>query len=116
MDGMNILKDIVRSAGMYPGKTAFVIDGIAYSYKELFACVNGIHAFLDGREEEVIGVVAENRTETYAAILAVLLSGKTYVILHPHYPDNRNNKIREAGDIGVVLYADECDMAKAMPA
>lgn len=115
MDGMNILKDIVRSAGMYPGKTAFVIDGIAYSYKELFACVNGIHAFLDGREEEVIGVVAENRTETYAAILAVLLSGKTYVILHPHYPDNRNNKIREAGDIGVVLYADECDMAKAMP-
>mgnify|MGYP005913627705 FL=1 len=112
---MNILKDIVRSAGMYPGKTAFVIDGIAYSYKELFACVNGIHAFLDGREEEVIGVVAENRTETYAAILAVLLSGKTYVILHPHYPDNRNNKIREAGDIGVVLYADECDMAKAMP-
>ena len=115
MDGMNILKDIVRSAGMYPGKTAFVIDGIAYSYKELFACVNGIHAFLDGREEEVIGVVAENRIETYAAILAVLLSGKTYVILHPHYPDNRNNKIREAGDIGVVLYADECDMAKAMP-
>lgn len=100
---------------MYPGKTAFVIDGIAYSYKELFACVNGIHAFLDGREEEVIGVVAENRIETYAAILAVLLSGKTYVILHPHYPDNRNNKIREAGDIGVVLYADECDMAKAMP-
>ena len=115
MDGMNILKDIVRSAGMYPGKTAFVIDGIAYSYKELFACVNGIHAFLDGREEEVIGVMAENRIETYAAILAVLLSGKTYVILHPHYPDNRNNKIREAGDIGVVLYADECDMAKAMP-
>ncbi|MCB6971920.1 MULTISPECIES: AMP-binding protein [Butyricimonas] len=115
MDGMNILKDIVRSAGMYPGKTAFVIDGIAYSYKELFACVNGIHAFLDGREEEVIGVVAGNRIETYAAILAVLLSGKTYVILHPHYPDNRNNKIREAGDIGVVLYADECDMAKAMP-
>ena len=115
MDGMNILKDIVRGAGMYPGKTAFVIDGIAYSYKELFACVNGIHAFLDGREEEVIGVVAENRIETYAAILAVLLSGKTYVILHPHYPDNRNNKIREAGDIGVVLYADECDMAKAMP-
>lgn len=115
MDGMNILKDIVRSAGMYPGKTAFVIDGIAYSYKELFACVNGIHAFLDGREEEVIGVVAENRIETYAAILAVLLSGKTYVILHPHYPDNRNNKIREVGDIGVVLYADECDMAKAMP-
>ena len=115
MDGMNILKDIVRSAGMYPGKTAFVIDGIAYSYKELFACVNGIHAFLDGREEEVIGVVAENRIETYAAILAVLLSGKTYVILHPHYPDNRNNNIREAGDIGVVLYADECDMAKAMP-
>ena len=54
---------------MYPGKTAFVIDGIAYSYKELFACVNGIHAFLDGREEEVIGVVAENRIETYAAIL-----------------------------------------------
>ena len=81
----------------------------------MFACVNGIHAFLDGREEEVIGVVAENRIETYAAILAVLLSGKTYVILHPHYPDNRNNKIREAGDIGVVLYADECDMAKAMP-
>ncbi|WP_065220610.1 MULTISPECIES: amino acid adenylation domain-containing protein [Butyricimonas] len=115
MVGMNILKDIVRSAGSYPNRNAFVIEGIAYSYGELFAFVNGIHSFLVEREEDIIGVVAENRVETYASILAVLLSGKTYVILHPHYPDNRNNKIREAGDIRVVLYADECRMAEAMP-
>lgn len=114
MVGMNILKDIVRSAGSYPNRNAFVIEGIAYSYGELFAFVNGVHSFLAEREEDIIGVVAENRVETYASILAVLLSGKTYVILHPHYPDNRNNKIREAGDIRVVLYADECRMAEAM--
>ena len=115
MVGMNILRDIVRSAGNYPNKDAFVIDGMAYSYGELFARVNGIHSFLAEREEDIIGVVAENRIETYASILAVLLSGKTYVILHPHYPDNRNNKIREAGDIRVVLYGDECRMTESMP-
>lgn len=115
MEGMNILKDIVRSAGGYPDKNAFVIDGTTYSYGDLFAFVNGIHSFLAGREEGIIGIVAENRVETYASILAVLLSGKTYVILHPHYPDNRNNKIREAGDIRVILYAGECRMAESMP-
>lgn len=109
------MKDIVRSAGGYPDKNAFVIDGTTYSYGDLFAFVNGIHSFLAGAEEGIIGIVAENRVETYASILAVLLSGKTYVILHPHYPDNRNNKIREAGDIRVILYAGECRMAESMP-
>lgn len=115
MDGMNILRNIVRVAGKYSNKAAFVIDGMAYSYGELFSYVRGIRSFLGKREEEIIGVVAENRIETYASILAVLLAGKTYVILHPHYPDNRNNKIREAGDIQVVLYAEECNMAASMP-
>ena len=42
--------------------------------------------------------------ETYASILAVLISGKTYVILHPAYPRHRNRKIAELADIHLILY------------
>ena len=37
------------------------------------------------REDKIIGIVAENRLETYASILSALICGKTYVILHRSY-------------------------------
>ena len=59
---------------------------------------------INNREDKIIGIIAEDRLETYASILAVLISGKTYVILHPAYPRHRNRKIAELADIHLILY------------
>lgn len=65
--------------------------------------------FLSTLQDERVGVIAENCIETYAAILATLMSGKTYVILHPSYPEERNLKIAGMAGLQTVLFAGSFD-------
>lgn len=100
----DIIRDIASAFEMYAEKNAFVINDISYTYRQLSETVYRISAAIAGREDKVIGIVAEDKLETYASILAVLISGKAYVILHPAYPMHRNKKIAEQADIHLILY------------
>lgn len=102
----DLIGDIVKAFKKYAGNQALVINDRAYTYEQLSAKVHQIVVLMADREEKVIGIVAEDRLETYASILAVLISGKTYVILHPAYPAQRNLKIAETAGLHLVLYAD----------
>lgn len=102
----DLIGDIVKAFKKYAGNQALVINDRAYTYEQLSAKVHQIVVLMADREEKVIGIVAEDRLETYASILAVLISGKTYVILHPAYPKQRNLKIAETAGLHLVLYAD----------
>lgn len=72
--------------------------------QSLYEKVVSILPLLEGTHDSSVGIVAENTLSTYAAILAVLLSGNTYVVLHPDFPDARNRAIVTKAGIGVVLY------------
>ncbi|RGN35904.1 amino acid adenylation domain-containing protein [Bacteroides oleiciplenus] len=100
----DMIDDIMNTFKKYAENPAFVINDITYTYRELSETVYRISTLINEREEKTIGIVAENKLETYASILAVLISGKTYVILHPAYPKHRNKKIAELADIHLVLY------------
>ena len=102
-----MIKDIIRAYRNYPDRVAFVIDDTSYTYQEVFARVQGIMPFVQDCPEDIIGIIAEDCIETYASILAVLLSEKTYVILHPNYPDSRNRTIVESTGMKQVLYGHE---------
>lgn len=82
----DMLAAIVRASNRYAMRPALVIDDRTYTYQELFGLAGSICETLRNLKEDIIGITAENRMETYASILAVLLSGKTYVMLHPDYP------------------------------
>ena len=110
-----MLKDIVRAYKNYPDYVAFVIDDTSYTYQEVFARVRGIMPFVQDCPEDIIGIIAEDCIETYASILAVLLSGKTYVILHPNYPDSRNRNIAEATGMKQVLYGHDSRTRQGLP-
>jgi D-alanine--poly(phosphoribitol) ligase subunit 1 len=107
----DILKDIQGSFNAYAMRNAFVVDEVAYTYRQLSEKVNVIEACLKDVDAETIGVVAGDKMEVYAAILAVLFCGKTYVILHPSYPDSRNESILKEAGIGLVL-GDKADTDK----
>ena len=99
-----MLADIVNAFSEYADRPALIIDDTTYSYAELYEKVVSILPLLEGIHDSSIGIVAENTLSTYAAILAVLLSGNTYVVLHPDFPDARNRAIVTKAGIGVVLY------------
>jgi amino acid adenylation domain-containing protein len=100
-----IMSCICNSFREYANRNAFVIDNTDYTYEQLARRVYGIAGLINGRKEKIIGIMAENTLETYASILAVLICGKTYVILHPSYPEERNNNISCQAGIGIILYS-----------
>lgn len=103
IDHPDIIADIMNAAERYSSNYAFVIDDVPYTYEYLLRLVNDISSVLSEITHDVIGIVAENDIETYAAILAVLRCGKTYVILHPSYPESRNRRIIQIAGIEQVL-------------
>ncbi|MEG2574338.1 MAG: AMP-binding protein, partial [Bacteroides sp.] len=100
----NITDDIVKSFEKYAKSNAFVINNVTYTYEQLAQTVYKVSHLISNREETIIGIVAEDNIETYASILSVLISGKTYVILHPAYPKHRNKQIVESAGIHLVLH------------
>ena len=100
----DMIGEIIEAFEKYAGHQAFVINNITYTYRQLSETVYKVSTLINNREDKIIGIIAEDRLETYASILAVLISGKTYVILHPAYPRHRNRKIAELADIHLILY------------
>lgn len=103
----DMLTAIVQASNRYAMRPALVIDDRTYTYRELFGLAGSICETLRNHKEDIIGIMAENSMETYASILAVLLSGKTYVMLHPDYPAERNCRIAGQSGIGLLLYSGE---------
>ena len=95
----DLIGDIMKAFGKYADRPAFVIEDTACTYGELATCVQKISSLFKDREDKIIGIVAENRLETYASILSALICGKTYVILHPSYPKHRNDRIADSAGI-----------------
>ena len=102
----DLIGDIVKAFGKYADRPAFVIEDTACTYGELATCVQKISSLFKDREDKIIGIVAENRLETYASILSALICGKAYVILHPSYPKHRNDRIAGLAGIRLVLHTE----------
>lgn len=106
---LDMLTDIIKAAVQYADRPAFVIEEETYTYSRLLEQAVSISYTLRNLKKNVIGIAAENRIETYASILAVLLAKKTYVILHPDYPAERNRQIARQAGIGLLLYGSKGD-------
>ena len=103
-EAANMLNDIARSMHEWRDRTAMVIEGEHYRYSQLSALTARLMAIIGRNSCTTIGIVAENNLQTYAAILATLFLGKTYVVLHPDFPDERNASIIADAGIEVVVY------------
>lgn len=98
-----ILEAINQASRLWAQRTAMVIDGQSYSYSQLFSIVDQVYSKLANIDSGVIGIVSGNNIGTYASILAVLYAGKTYVILSPDFPEQRNREISRQAAIGHVI-------------
>ncbi len=98
----NILEDIYNCINTYSEKDAFFIQGNSYSYKELGETISKIAPILNCNNK-CIGIIESDDIETYASILAVLFTSNTYVILNPHNPLARNERIISSTSIELIL-------------
>ncbi len=102
---MDFLKKIISSFEKYGTRNAFCIQGTHYTYNELAVRVAAIQKTLlqDYSAGDRVGVLIQDSLDTYAAIIATLLLGKTYVPVHPGHPADRVAQITEQADLIVIL-------------
>ena len=104
-----IFNDVISQIGeafhSYAENNAFCINKTYYTYQEVSNRVAGIQNQIkeNAPTEHLFGVIAYNSIDTYTAILAILLSGKGYVPIHPEHPKSRNDATIEQSSISWII-------------
>lgn len=102
------LTEIHKNLAKYSANTAFVIDEISYSYKQLSEQIAAVQLLIEAYDEEqYFGVVTRNSLQTYATIYALWFMGKTFVPISPKTPIKRNVGILNEVEIKILFDANE---------
>lgn len=87
---INISATLAENLKKYASEPAFYIRERSYSYAE-FAVICGRYInHIRQNNYKVISVYAIDDVETYAAILAIFISGRTFMPIHPENPKERS--------------------------
>lgn len=102
---MNFIDRIFAAFNAHSGRNAFCIGDVFYTYDQLFSMVSSVASAIQQQHphERKIGVVVTDSIETYAAVLAALLTGRTYIPIHPTHPADRTDRIIEQAKLKLVL-------------
>ncbi|MEI6898441.1 MAG: AMP-binding protein [Bacteroidota bacterium] len=87
-------------------RNAFKIGDQYFTYHDLAKSISAIRIAIRENipeEEKMIGLVANDDLETYAAIIALWFEGKAYVPLNPDAPLSRNFDIIDQADIKTII-------------
>ena len=102
---MDFLERLSRSVSEHKDANAFCIGGKYYTYRDLGKAVLDTAGLLKTHapHDVRIGIMAVDSFETYAAMIAVMYSGKTYIPIHPDHPAERVAQIVEQSGTKVIL-------------
>jgi amino acid adenylation domain-containing protein len=109
-----MFNELLNSIINYSKNNAFNINDEYYTYSELGRKVSGIQEKLEPilNTGKRIGIIANNHFDTYAAHIAVILLGGTFVPIDPGHPDERNNYVIAQSGINTILYVDSSSLSK----
>ena len=104
-----ILKQVRDSIRKYCEGNAFFIDGTYYTYCQFGERISAIRTVIQSAEkdEQIWGLVLHDDLNTYASIFALWMEGKAYVPLHPSWPEDRIESIKQ--QVGCSNVLDACD-------
>lgn len=104
-----ILKPVREAIRKYGERNAFYIDGTYYTYRQFAERVSAIRGEIRKAEkqEQIWGLALYDDLNTYASIFALWMEGKAYVPLHPSWPDERIESIKQ--QVGCSNVLDACD-------
>lgn len=102
-----MLERLIQSFDHFSGKVAFCIKDVNYTYHDFGGRVLAIQKRLieeeDGQAKKPIGIICNDDLDTYAAIVAVLLTGHSYIPISLNNPIDRNLKVIQDSGIEFLL-------------
>lgn len=100
---MNLFNYFKNSFERFPQRPALVINGVQYSYDELFQKANQLAVLLNELPDKNIGIFAARALSDYSGILATLNCGKAYVALNAAFPPTRNQLIMKSAELNTLI-------------
>lgn len=102
---MDFCLQLQQSLLMNAERNAFCIQNKYYSYAAFAQRVAAIQQRLadDYADTIRVGLTIADHIDTYATIVALLLSGRTYIPLNAHHPAERTMRIVEQAELTVVF-------------
>jgi amino acid adenylation domain-containing protein len=102
---MDFLLQLEQSLVKNAEINAFCIQGKYYSYAAFALRVAAIQLYMEKECPEVcrVGLTIADHIDTYATIVALLLSGRTYIPINAHHPADRTMRIIEQAGISMVF-------------
>ena len=90
-------------------RNAFYINGVYYTYTQFAERISAIRSVIRAAEknEQIWGLALHDDLNTYASIFALWMEGKAYVPLHPSWPEDRIESIKQ--QVGCSNVLDACD-------
>lgn len=100
-----VLDPLLSTATRYAANNAFFINESYYSYNRFYEKVSAIRDAVQSLDKNVdnVGLVANDDLETYAAIIALWLDGKSYIPVNPDTPKERNQNVFNQAAVTVVI-------------
>jgi amino acid adenylation domain-containing protein len=107
--------DLFKSISEHSGSNAFFISGSYYTYKEFAAMCGKYIRCIRENNYRVVSVYTTNHIETYASIIAVFISGKTFMPVHPDNPADRSLFTLKASGADVIFTVDALPFSLPCP-
>lgn len=98
-----IIQPFFKSSEKFADRNAFCIDEVFYTYQQLRERIEILHSLVKSSKSDVVGIVTHDHLDTYAAIWAVWLTGKSYVPLNPLSPEDLNLRIKQQLNLDLIL-------------
>lgn len=104
-----ILNPVREAILKYGERNAFYIGGTYFTYQQFAERVSAIRGVIRNAEkqEHIWGLALHDDLNTYAAIFAMWMEGKAYVPLHPSWPEDRIESIKQ--QVGCSNVFDDSD-------
>ncbi|MEP5341504.1 MAG: AMP-binding protein [Algibacter sp.] len=93
---MKYICNLHKSIESHYNNNAFYIDNTFYTYEDLTLEISKIRLVISNSVNDnikQIGLITHDDLQTYAAIIAFWLEGKTYIPINPDHPLDRNLEI-----------------------
>jgi amino acid adenylation domain-containing protein len=95
-------------------RPVFLFGETYFNYRQLSNRVSQLQFYFlkNNPGAQSIGIIANNDFDTYAAIVACICSGITYVPIEPTHPDERNNHVVELSSLDIIYCSDPASLSK----
>lgn len=104
-----ILNEVREMIKTHAERPSFFINGVYYTYAQIAERISAIRGVIRkaAKNEQIWGLALHDDLNTYASIFALWMEGKAYVPLHPSWPEDRIELIKQ--QVGCSNVLDACD-------